>query len=102
MNMTLSLSPNEFVDKNDSIGLFPYDPDPLEFLTVEKEIEQTIYIDSELPSLEIYFELSDIKRTQEREFYTLMTFIGDVGGFNSAMTLFPMVIMSFYNQKMYS
>ena len=55
-----------------------------------------------LPSLEIYFELSDIKRTQEREFYTLMTFIGDVGGFNSAMTLFPMVIMSFYNQKMYS
>ena len=36
INITLSLSPNEFVDKNDSIGLFPYDPDPLEFLTVEK------------------------------------------------------------------
>ena len=60
---TLSLSPNEFVDRNDSIGLIAYDPDPLEFLTVEKEIEQTIYVDSALPSLEITFELSDIKRT---------------------------------------
>ena len=38
----------------------------------------------------------------ERNYYTFMTLIGDVGGFNGAIILFPAFIMSFYSSHMFS
>ena len=48
------------------------------------------------------FQLSDIKRTYERKAYTFMTLIGDVGGFNSAVFIFPAFLLSWYNKKMFT
>ena len=39
---------------------------------------------------------------QERKYYTFMTLIGDVGGFNGAIILFPAFIMSIYSSQMFS
>ncbi len=39
--------------------------------------------------------------TAERTQYTFFTLIGDVGGFNGAIIIFPAYIMSFYSSKMY-
>ena len=38
----------------------------------------------------------------ERKSYTFMTLIGDVGGFNGAIILFPAFIMSIYSSHMFS
>ena len=55
-----------------------------------------------MPALEATFELSDVKRTHERQAYTFMILIGDIGGFNGAVFIFPAFIMSWYNQKMFT
>ena len=54
-----------------------------------------------LPGSEFHFTLSDRKRTIERSFYSFMTLIGDVGGFNSAIILFPTFIMSFFSSRIF-
>ena len=38
----------------------------------------------------------------ERQVYTFMTLIGDVGGFNGAIILFPTFFMSFYSSFMFN
>ena len=45
--------------------------------------------------------LSDIKRAHERNAYTFMMLIGDVGGFNGAALLLPVFLMSPYSERMY-
>ena len=54
-----------------------------------------------MPAVEIRFTLSDIKRTYERSAYTFMILIGDIGGFNAAVFIFPAFLMSWYNEKMF-
>ena len=51
--------------------------------------------------MEVVFELSDIKRTYERQAYTFMTLLGDIGGFNSAILVFPVFLMAWYSERMY-
>ena len=51
--------------------------------------------------MDIVLELSDIKRTYERQAYTFMTLIGDIGGFNSAILIFPVFLMAWYSERMY-
>ena len=92
----MNLSPNEFINYDDYFGLFNQDPEPYNYLVVENDVYSSTYFDGR-PRAEFRFVLSDIKRTQERKFYTLMQLIGDVGGFNSAIVLFPTVIMGFYS-----
>ena len=54
-----------------------------------------------MPAFELFFFLSDIKRTYERKAYTFMTLIGDIGGFNGAVFIFPAFLLSWYNEKMF-
>ena len=51
--------------------------------------------------MDLIIELSDIKRTYERQAYTFMTLLGDIGGFNSAILVFPVFLMAWYSEKMY-
>lgn len=37
----------------------------------------------------------------ERQVYTFFTFIGDIGGFNGAIIMFPAFFVSKYTVKMY-
>ena len=53
------------------------------------------------PLFEISIIQSDRKKTYERTTWTFFSFIGDVGGFNSAIIIFPSYIMSFYSSRMY-
>ena len=63
----------------------------------------TVYQGSNIsmPRMEVILELSDIKRTYERQAYTFMTLIGDIGGFNSAIYILPAYLMAWYSERMY-
>ena len=52
-------------------------------------------------SLNISIIQSDKKKTYERTTWTFFSFIGDVGGFNGAIGIFPTLIMSYYSSRMY-
>jgi len=45
--------------------------------------------------------LDDKVIAMERQAYTLFTLIGDVGGFNGAIIIFPAFILSFYSESMF-
>ena len=40
--------------------------------------------------------------SSERATYTVFTVLGDVGGFNGAIVIFPAYVMSYYSQQMYN
>ena len=81
------LAINEFTSHEDYVGLFEDDPEPFKFLTYEREYVPPIIprvIDEEKgifagAVLELAF--SNARYEHERRFYTLMTLIGDFGGF---------------------
>ena len=52
----------------------------------------------ETPAL---ISLADIEKTYEREVYSFMAALGDFGGFNDGILLFPAILMSMYSQKMF-
>ena len=37
----------------------------------------------------------------ERQTYTFFTLLGDLGGFNAAIIIFPSYVMSFYSERMF-
>ena len=37
----------------------------------------------------------------ERQTYTFFTLLGDLGGFNGAIIIFPSYLMSFYSERMF-
>ena len=43
--------------------------------------------------------MSNQKYEHERRFYTFMTLVGDFGGFQGAIVIFPAIFMSFYALK---
>ena len=47
------------------------------------------------------FKLSEISRSYERQAYTLMALISDVGGFMDIIKLIPVFIMASYSERMY-
>ena len=51
--------------------------------------------------MEVTLELSEIKRTYERQAYTFMTLLGDIGGFNSVVYVLPALFMAQYGERMY-
>ena len=50
---------------------------------------------------EMRMRLSEKKMTAERSPYTFFILLGDVGGFNGAILIFPAYFMSFYSSSMY-
>ena len=102
--MNFELSPSEFTDFDDKLGLFSYEPEPFEFLTVKEKthIEHSCSDSSCLPKIFVKFILADTIYEYERQAYTSFTLLGDVGGFNSAIFIFPTFLMSHYSSRMYN
>ena len=90
------MSHNEFKDESDLLGLFKSNPDDnaFEFLAFENIMEDQISESQSLPW--IRFSLSDTKRTYERNAYTFMMLLGDVGGIYSAIVGVPSYLISSY------
>ena len=47
------------------------------------------------------FKLDDVKRSYEREDYSIIELLSDFGGFNDGITLIPAILMTLYNGRMY-
>ena len=94
------LGPNQFEDFRDIIGFFRTDPEEHVFFQIEKENVDKIspYKRTET---RVKIELSDLFRSQERQVYTFITLMGDVGGFNGAVLVFPTIIMAYLSERMY-
>ena len=45
--------------------------------------------------------LHHLERVYERQSYTFMMMVGDIGGFNGAVIVIPTLFMSYYNSLMY-
>ena len=94
------LGANLFEDFRDKVGFFRTDPVEHSFFQIEKENVDKIspYKRTET---RVKIELSDLFRSQERQVYTFMTMLGDVGGFNEAVIIFPSIIMAYFSERMY-
>ena len=99
------------------LGLFELEFEPWQYLTPEQMTEVILPITSRnslddgyvrypgsnttLPKAEVFFQLSDQHYFFERTPYTILTLIGDLGGFQGAIVLLPSFLMSFYSAKMF-
>ena len=101
----MQLAINEFTSYEDYIGLFQSEPEPETFFSV-----QTLKTPPAFPKPKFGFTqpkaiiellLSDQKFEYERKVYTLMTLIGDIGGFQGAIIILPAFLLSFYTPKMF-
>ena len=85
--------------------MFNSDPDPIHFFTIEKESTPSIMTSLKMTDgvtrvgavLELV--ISNQKYEHKRKFYTFMTLVGDIGGFQGAIILLPAFLMSFYSPK---
>ena len=103
------LAPNEFTSYEDYYGVFPSKPDPTKFFSIENKsdaeppstgaINQVEGLQQPYSVLE--FVISGQKYEHERRFYTLMSLIGDFGGFQGAIIMFPVFFLSFYASNMF-
>ena len=79
------------------------EPEPVKFFNVEyRESDKSERFESKLGLKYITtFVLSDVSKTYEREVYSFMEALGDFGGFNDGIVLFPAIFMSIYAEKMF-
>ena len=86
----------------DYFGFLSSEPEPYKFMTKSSTVRQSET--SEVGALRVVWllTLGNKKKEIERQVYTLMTLMGDVGGFNSAIILIPSFIMTFYSNRMYN
>ena len=95
--MYLELGINEFYDNSDSLGLFDSEPDPETFLSIEREERSA----KKQAVGKLTFNLSDRRWKHERQYYSLMTLAGDLGGFIGTVFWIPQIFMSFFSSYMY-
>ena len=50
----------------------------------------------------VVFKLSEIKRSYERQVYSLVALLSDVGGFRDIILVFPTWIVGWFADKMYN
>ena len=91
------LSPNEFYDNQDKLGLIFSEPEPIEFLAVQSPRE----IDDYENESSIKIQLSNFKKQQYRISYSLMALGGDIGGLYGAIVALPGLVLSFYTVRMF-
>ena len=124
--LEVKLQSNEFTDYTDAIGFFETDSEPQQYLTIGDLAEtngwnlvgekdsviydrpNTVYYPSgeegapeALPTTYVDLVLYDKAGEFERKKYTIFTLLGDVGGFNAAITILPAFIMSYYSERMF-
>ena len=80
----LSLSPNEFTNKDDYLGFLHNEPDPFQFLSEDK-FEKITYKASDETKYAFLIVLSKRLNTYERQVYSIFALVGDFGGFNGAI-----------------
>ena len=97
--MNVELSHNEFIDNNDYVGFLSPDPEPFNFLSIEDKTTESSPSNTTKASFTV--KLSDKKRNYERQVYTFMTLIGDIGGFYGAILTIPSLILSNYSKTMF-
>ena len=88
------------MNKDDYFGFLSREPEPINFLSVEKSSDAEHETKGEA-KFSVTFLLAGNKYIYERSVYTFFTLIGDVGGFNSAIVILPTFIMSIYSEHMY-
>ena len=93
------MAQNEFVDDNGRIGFTKEEIEPFKFLTLDKELQSK---DPFEVLSHVTLVLSDNKYFSERKAYKFFTLLGDFGGFNSAIIIFPIFLLSRYNSYMYN
>ena len=91
---------NEFVNRDDYVGFLSSDPDPIEFLSPDSELESVIDTTGDA-IVKITLTLSANKHIYERSVYTFFNLLGDVGGFNAAIIILPTFLMAIYNERMF-
>ena len=74
------------------------EPAPQQFLSYDKE--DNTFRPSERPH-DIYITLSNNKQYYERSAYTILTLLGDFGGFNDAIIFLISSFVSTYSTRMY-
>ena len=108
----LELSPNEFEDSTDWLGLTNSEGIEHEFLTIHKYNRELDIITTEnegdlkfpsvnmtVPTTKLVIELADTRNIYSRSNYTFFALLGDFGGFNEAIVLMPAFLMSLYSSK---
>ena len=101
----MKLSVTTFDDQTDRIGFMQTDPDTHSFLSVERVDEMSFPLntigDSRPYFAAVGVHLSDKRHSLERTAYTFFQLLGDVGGFNGAIILFPSFIMSYLSECLF-
>ena len=91
-------APTEFKDNNDYLGMFNRDPEPSKFFCWERSVEHEL--DSNFWLVyEVVLDEKEMKN--ERQVYTFFALLGDLGGFNGAIVVFPAYLMNIYSQSQY-
>ena len=110
------MGPNEFTLQDDRVGFIEDRGELEEFLTLNSYTEELVAIDADakrdvvrfynsssaLPKINWKILLSDELNYLEREQYDFFTLLGDIGGFNGAITIFPSYLLSWYAAKMFN
>ena len=93
------MAENEFIDHRDKFGFVNQEPEPYKFLSLDyfEKIDH-----NENTGFVVRFFLSSRKNYIERQVYTFFTLLGDFGGFNGAIVMFPSYLMSLYSSKMFN
>ena len=105
INKLIELGPREFVNNDDPIGVFRFEKEEINYLGLEGNVQISESILENFGATingQLKLQLADIRRSNEREVYSLIVLIQDFGGFNDGVTLIPAIIMTFYNSKMFN
>ena len=70
-------------------------------MSVENIIENASASVDGWPKFSVTLDLADVRHEKERQIYTIFTMLGDIGGFNSAIIIFPAFFMAHYSGLMY-
>ena len=57
--------------------------------------------DAYYTAFRLIFKLSEFRRTYERQPYTVITLVSDIGGFNGAILYITAVLLSSYSNRQY-
>ena len=98
--MQVELSPSEFVDINDPVQFFPSSPEPYSYL--QYDVHNYISKVSRGVMHSVDISLSDKFWNIERQRYSMMNVLGDFGGFNDGLVIFPSALMGIYSSYFFT
>ena len=88
---------NEFEDSDDKIGFLSSEKEAFSFLSADTSPQTERITGFNYTHFDWTIQLGKNKKLIQRQVYTFMTLIGDFGGFNGAVIMFPAFFLSFYS-----